>query len=343
MIGDELELPFVSIIVLNYNGQSFIRDCLESLKKINYDKDKYEVIAVDNASTDKSVEIIKEYEPWIKFIEAGKNLGYAGGNNVGVKAAKGKYLVILNPDTVPDKNFLKELVDAIEHNKDVGAFSSKVLYKNQKNKINTIGGFWSVLGVSGSVGEGKRSGDFDGVVYTFYPTGCAMIINKQLYLDLGKFDDDYFLYCEDPDLGWRLWDNGYKVALAPKSKVYHLVSASLKGLGKKTYSTLWCFYNTRNGLITIAKNALTVDLFWMVPLYMLSWLALAFLFLIRGKFRSAFAIAKGLVWPITHVRWLGKKRIEVNTRRTGNAKKMMTGLLSSIKIFFGSKFEKHFS
>lgn len=337
-----MELPFVSIIVLNYNGQGFIRECLESIKKIKYDKDRYEVIVVDNASTDKSVEIIKTYEPWVKFIGAGSNLGYAGGNNVGVKNAKGKYLVILNPDTVVDKDFLKELVYAIEHNKDVGAFSSKVLYKNQKDKINTVGGFWSVLGVSGSVGEGKKSGDFNDMTYTFYPTGCAMIMDKKLYLNLGKFDDDYFLYCEDPDLGWRLWDNGYKVALAPKSKVYHLVSASLKGLGSKAYSDMFYYYNVRNSLITIVKNATKLDLFWMIPLYVFSWSALAILFLVKKKFRAARATIKGLIWPVTHIGWLKEKRLETPGKRTGKAKAMMTGVVESFKIFFGSKIEKHF-
>lgn len=338
-----MSLPFVSVIVLNYNGEKFIKNCLDSMKEINYDKNSHEVIVVDNDSKDKSPEIIRSYVPWIKFVETGKNLGYAGGNNVGVDVAKGEYLVFLNPDTVVDKNWLTELVKAIASDEKLGACSSKVLYHDNKEKINTIGGFWSVLGVSGSVGEGKNGDDVNDTVYTFYPTGSSMIIKKELYLDVGKFDNDYFLYCEDPDIGWRLWDSGYKVALVPQSKVYHLVSASLKGLGKKAYSELFYFYNTRNGLITVVKNAVTIDLFWMIPLYMFSWFTLSLLFMVRGKFRAAKSVIKGLLWSLTNVGWLLKKRNSMTLKRTGKAKSMMTGFVESVKIFFGSKVEKHFT
>lgn len=333
----------VSVIVLNYNGGRFIQDCLDSLKKIDHGKYTYEVVVVDNASSDNSVEIIKKYLPWIKFIETGKNLGYAGGNNVGVSVAKGKYLIFLNPDTVVDKNFLKELVDSIEKDKSVGAFSSKVLYKNRKDKINTVGGFWSILGISGSVGEGKRDDDVGSTIYTFYPTGCSMIIDKKLYTSIGKFDDDYFLYCEDPDIGWRLWDNGYKVALAPKSKVYHSVSGSLKGLGKKAYSDTFYYYNARNGLITIAKNAAMLDLFWMIPVYIFSWSALSILFLIRGNLRAAKSVIKGVVWPVSNIGWILEKRRKSYRKKTGKAKTMMMGFIDTVRIFLGSKVEKHFA
>ncbi len=335
-------LPFVSVIVLNYNGEKFIKNCLDSLKEINYDKNSHEIIVVDNASKDKSPEIIKSYVPWIKFVETGKNLGYAGGNNAGVDVAKGEYVVFLNPDTVVDREWLNELVKAIESDGELGACSSKVLYHDNSGKINTIGGFWSVLGVSGSVGEGKDGETVSDAVYTFYPTGSSMIMKKKIYIDVGKFDNDYFLYCEDPDIGWRLWDSGYKIALAPQSKVYHLVSASLKGLGKKAYSEMFYFYNTRNGLITVVKNATTTDLFWMVPTYMISWSALSLLFILRGKFRAGKAVIKGLLWPWTNIGWLLKKRKNTTLQRTGKAKSMMTGFIESVKIFFGSKVEKHF-
>jgi GT2 family glycosyltransferase len=338
-----LKLPFVSVIVLNYNGGKFIKNCLDSLKKTNYDAKSHEIIVVDNASTDNSIEIIKSYGPWIKFVQTGKNLGYSGGNNAGVSVAKGKYVAFLNPDTTVDKNWLLELVNSIESDNTLGACSSKVLYSSDKTRINTIGGFWSVLGLSGSLGGGKNKDDFKESVYTFYPTGCSMIINKKLYTSLGKFDDDYFLYCEDPDIGWRLWDSGYKVALAPKSIVYHLVSASLRGLDKKSYGNLFYFYNTRNGLITIVKNATRFDLLWMVPLYMVSWLTLSLLFLVRGKFRAFKSIIKGLVWPTMHIVWLAKKRRMVTHKRTGKAKQMMTGFVESTKIFLSSKIGKHFS
>jgi len=301
------------------------------------------VIVVDNASTDNSVEIIKSYMPLIRFVETGKNLGYSGGNNAGVDAANGKYVVFLNPDTTVDKDWLIELVNTIENDKSLGACSSKVLYNNDKTKINTIGGFWSVLGLSGSLGGNKKKNSLNEPVYTFYPTGCSMIIDKNLYLSLGKFDDDYFLYCEDPDIGWRLWDSGYKVVLAPNSLVYHLVSASLKGLNKKTYGDLFYFYNTRNGLITIVKNATNTDLLWMVPTYMTSWFILSIFSLVTGKYRAFKSITKGLVWPLTHVPWLLEKRRKVTHERTGKAKLMMTGVFESLKIFLSSKIEKHFS
>ncbi|MEK6909900.1 MAG: glycosyltransferase family 2 protein [Candidatus Aenigmatarchaeota archaeon] len=330
--------PFVSIILVNYNGEKFLTDCLDSLERTDYQKDMYEVILVDNASKDNSVKLIKEDFPWVKLIVSDRNTGYSEGNNMGVENATGKYLVFLNTDTIVEKNWLSELVKKIENDKSIGACSSQVLYQDDKNLINTIGGFWSVLGVPGSMGEKNPKDSFENETPTFSPTGCSMIIRSDLYKEVGGFDNDYFLYCEDADLGWRLWNRKLKIVLAPSSIVYHKVSASLKGLGKKTFSEWYYFYSARNRFITIMKNARVSDLLWMIPLYFVSHITLAVLFGLNGKFTAMKSTLKGMLYTLRDYSWLEKRR---GYKKTGYANIRMIGIVETFRTFVSKK-EKHF-
>lgn len=330
--------PFVSIILVNYNGENFLTDCLGSLEMIDYPKGMYEVILVDNASKDNSVKLIKEGFPWVKLIVSDRNTGYSEGNNIGVENATGKYLVFLNTDTTVEKNWLSELVRKIESDKSIGACSSQVLYQDDKNFINTIGGFWSVLGIPGSMGERKPKDSFENETLTFSPTGCSMIVRSDVYKEIGGFDNDYFLYCEDADFGWRLWNSKLKIVLAPSSIVYHKVSASLKSLGKKTFSEWYYFYSARNRFITIMKNARIIDLLWMIPLYFISHITLAVLFGLKGKFTAMKSTLKGMVYPLRDSSWLEKRR---RYKKTGYANIRMIGLIETFRTFLSKK-EKHF-
>lgn len=339
MKNEDADLPMVSIILVNYNGESFIADCLNSLKEIDYPKDKYEVILVDNASKDNSVELVRENFPWIKLLALDRNTGFSEGNNTGVKEARGEYIVFLNTDTTVENNWLNELVKKMESDEKIGACSSQVLYNDQRDRINTIGGFWSILGIPGSMGEGELKDTFKNETFTFSPTGASMIVRAELYKELGGFDNDYFLYCEDADLGWRMWNRNFKVVLSPSSIVYHRVSASIKGLGKKTFSEWYYFYSARNRFTTIMKNARTIDLFWMIPLYLSSHMALATLFGLSGKITAMKATLKGVLYHFVNFNWVKKRKLY---KKTGYANIKMTGLLDSFKIFVFSKKEKHF-
>lgn len=330
-------LPFVSIILVNYNGEKFLDDCLNSLKEIDYPKDKYEVVLVDNASKDNSVNLVKENFTWVKLLVLDKNTGFSEGNNVGVENAIGEYIVFLNTDTSVEKNWLSELVKKIVSDDEIGACSSQVLCNDGRNIINTIGGFWSIMGISGSMGEGKPKDTFENETFTFSPTGCSMIIKTDLYKRVGGFDNEYFLYCEDADLGWRLWNQKFKVVVAPSSIVYHKVTASLKSLGKKTFNEWYHFYSSRNRFLTIVKNARFGDLLWMIPLYFFSHLVWVVLYFMSGRYTAAKATIKGVMWPVINLGWIKKMKLY---RKTGYANVRMIGLIETFKTFLTKK-SKH--
>lgn len=336
--GDTTNSPMVSIILVNYNGESFVADCLNSLKEIAYPTELYEVILVDNASKDGSVKLVRENFPWVKLIPLDRNTGFSEGNNEGVKEARGTYIVFLNTDTTVEKNWLSELVKKIQSDDRIGACSSQVLYNDHREIINTVGGFWSIFGIPGSMGEGMLKDTFKNETLTFSPTGCSMIVRSDLYKELGGFDNDYFLYCEDADLGWRMWNRNFKVVLAPSSVVYHRVTASLKGLGKKTFSEWYYFYSARNRFTTIMKNARSIDLLWMIPLYFVSHLVLAMLFGLKRKTIAMKATLKGMIYPIRDLGWIKKRELY---KKTGYANIRMIGLFDTLKTFLTKK-EKHF-
>ncbi len=331
------ESHFVSIILVNYNGEKFLADCLSSLNDIDYPKDRYEVILVDNASKDGSIEMVRDGFPWVRLVSLDRNTGFAEGNNIGAKEAKGEYIVLLNTDTVVEKDWLSELVGKIGSDDRIGACSSQILYNDNRNVINTIGGWWSILGIPGSAGEGMERDTFKNETLTFSPSGCSMIIKKAVYDELGGLDNDYFLYCEDADLGWRLWNKNFKVALAPNSIVYHKVSLSIKGLGKKRFSEWYYFYSARNRFITIIKNARFMDLAWMLPIYFWSHATWVFLFLSAGNSIAAKATLRGMFWFLRDFKWIAKRKLY---KKNGYANIRMMGLVDTFKTFLIKK-RKH--
>ncbi len=306
-----------------------LKDCLISIRKISYPKKKYEVIVVDNGSTDGSVELLRSKFKWSKIVELDKNYGFAIPNNYGAKIAKGKYLVFLNNDTLVDKNWLIELVKPLEKDKSIGAGTSKILYWSRPRVINAMGGFWTLFGFPGLIGDGERDDKFQDTRTVFFPSGCSMIIRSELFKKLGGFDSDYFLYCEDVDLGWRIWNDGKKVIVIPTSVVYHKKSVTARSLNINAY-----YYSTRNSLATILKNARRRDIWWMVPFFLLShFLALLWL-IFQGKVMEGKGILKGIKDCFKMLEKINQKRKMVNKSGLANLKmgKLAENILLLIKV-----------
>jgi len=205
-------VPLVSIIIINYNGKSYLEKCLESIKKIKYDN--LEIIVVDNNSTDGTMEFLAQNYPSIITLKLDKNYGFAKPNNVAAKIAKGDFLLFLNNDTEVTPNFLTELVQVLVGNDQIGICQSLLLKPN--GEIDSSGDFIDTIGV---VYNSKEP--IDKIREISSARGASMIIRKELFLDLGGFDEQFFVSFEDVDLGWRTWIKGYKVAINPKSVVYH--------------------------------------------------------------------------------------------------------------------------
>ncbi|VVB88177.1 Glycosyltransferase AglI [uncultured archaeon] len=270
-MNENRNLPPASIVILNYNGKELLRDCFSSLQNLDYPEELIEIILVDNGSSDGSIEYIEQYFPGIKIIKKTENLGFAKGCNIGATFSKSSYIVFLNNDMRVDENWLKELILPLMEDKSIGITSSKILNWDG-SKIDYAGAVLSFNGHGYKRGENQEPDKYNTPEYCLIPSGGSMAISKKLFLKLGGFDEDYFAYFEDIDLGWRSWIFGYSVLFVPGSIVYHKKSQTqTKAKIKHVYLL------EKNALCTILKN---YDLKNVIPLFSASFL----LFLYRMQF-----------------------------------------------------------
>ncbi len=244
----------VSIVVINWNGRDDTVECVESLEKIT--RPECAVIVVDNGSVDDSVEALRERFPALLVLETGRNLGFAGGANFGIRRALNDgadYVIVLNNDTVVDEGFAREFVRAAEEHKDAGILCSKVYFYDRPNTIWYAGAeFITLLGWGRHRGYNlKDDGRFDKLEETGRATGCSMMLTKEFCEKAGLFDEEYFCYCEDMDLGMRAKKAGYKIFYVPASRVWHKESRATGGLG----SAVSLYYTVRNTLRCLDKNS----------------------------------------------------------------------------------------
>jgi GT2 family glycosyltransferase len=241
----------VSIIIPNYNGQKYLGECIDSLQRIDFPREQYEVIVVDNASSDNSVEFISSTYPDVILITAEENLGFASGCNLGIKNSSGKYIVLLNNDTVVDINWLKELVAVADNDKDVVITGSKLLFKLKPNEIQNAMSFLTTRGDGGDIGSHQLDeGQYDTTREVMAVCGASMLIKRTLIEDIGAFDEDFFAYYEDMDLCYRARLYGKKIVFAAKSIVYHVHSAT-----SGEWSPFFTFLVFRNKLLLQLKNS----------------------------------------------------------------------------------------
>jgi len=214
MVAEQL----VSIIIVNYNGIQFLPKCLDSIIS-NYYKN-YEIILVDNNSTDNSIGYVKEKFPHVKIIKLDKNYGYAEPSNIGAKEAKGDFLYFLNNDTILHVDSIVELVKASQ-DPDIAIGQSLLLKPDET--VDSAGDFITTMGIA------YRSHNKPSSLKPILSArGASMIIKRKVFWDLGGFDKKFFASFEDVDLGWRAWIYGYKVVLIPNSIVYHLGGKTVK-------------------------------------------------------------------------------------------------------------------
>jgi len=242
--------PYVSIIVLNYNGGKFLVDAIASVLKSNYPN--FEVILADNGSTDGSILRVKMLfkDSRLRIIENRENLQYAAGNNMAAAEARGEYIAFLNNDASVDPNWLRPLVDCLLSDSQVGACQSKLLQYYNRNLFDSAGGFMTANGVGGNRGfDELDKGQYDRSEQIFVAKGAAMLARKTLFRKIGAFDPFYVALYEDVDLSWRMQLAGFKVVYVPQSVVYHVGRASSrKNPSKET------FLSVRNSLLTLIKN-----------------------------------------------------------------------------------------
>ena len=239
------ESPLVSVIVLNYNAGELLVNCVNSLKKSEYTN--LEILVVDNISSDGSQKKCKEQFPDIRLIQNEKNLGYCGGNNVGIREAKGEFIVILNPDTIVDPNWLNELIIAYDKFGE-GLYQPKILSLNEENIIQSTGNMLHVFGFGFARDKGNKIIDkIEEIEKIGYASGTCLFTSKKVIDKVGYLDEFLFLYHDDLDLGWRAAQIGINSYHVPKSKIFHVESYSLKWSAKKFY---WLERNRKYCLLT---------------------------------------------------------------------------------------------
>ncbi|MEX0790244.1 MAG: glycosyltransferase family 2 protein, partial [Actinomycetota bacterium] len=239
----------VSVVVLNFNGKHFLEDCLTSLEAQIYQRDNYEVLLVDNGSSDDSVAFVQARFPKVRVVALDQNLGFAGGINEGVKAAKGEYVALINNDAKAHPDWLRQGLAAFR-SIDIAMVASKILTLDGKT-IDYAGGALSFYGHGFKVGVNEPDeGQYNRPGETLFASGCGLFMATKLFLEVGGFDEDYFAFFEDVDLGWRLWTLGYRVYYEPSSIVYHRHHGTAEALGHERER----FLLERNALMTIIKN-----------------------------------------------------------------------------------------
>ena len=245
----------IFIILVNWNGWQDTVECVDSCRKLTYKACR--VLIVDNGSTDNSEEILSKRFPDIEIIQTGSNLGFAGGNNVGInyalsQGADGVWL--LNNDTIADPDALSELVNVAESAGDVGIVGSKIFYFNDPKLLWFAGGriFYPTANCE-HIGQSKEDdGSYDLIVEVDYITGCSLLITRKAVESAGLMDERFFLLFEEADWNVRVRRNGFKILYAPSSVVWHKVSRSFGG-----YSPKYFYYLFRNSLLfTIKHNPL---------------------------------------------------------------------------------------
>jgi len=266
-------LPSVSVIVLNYNSLEHLPANLEALSHLDYPADRLDMVLVDNASTDESVEWVAAHYPAVRIVRNRSNLGFAAGNNVGAEAASGEWLAILNPDIRVQPDWLRELVRPLAQDPAIVSVASKML-NWEGTAIDFADAALNFMGWGNQPGLGSRDlHRYDTPKPLLFPCGGAMLVRRDVFLEAGGFDPAYFAYFEDVDLGWRLWLMGYKVVYAPRAVVYHRHHGSWQAVpGPKTWAL-----SERNTLLTVLKNYNDDHLARIFPAALLLTLQRAFL------------------------------------------------------------------
>lgn len=247
--------PNVTIVILNWNGRDDTLACLESVEKIAYPD--FRVIVVDNGSADDSVAAIRAAFPKVELIETGANLGFSGGNNVGIKRALelgADYVLLLNNDTVVDPGLLDAFVAAARRFPDAGVFSAKIYFHAEPNRIWYAGARWnSATARFEQVGEGVLDDGlrFSTVCETDYACGCAFFVPAARLREIGLLDDKFFLYFEETDWCYRAREAGYPSIYVPEARLWHKISVSFGGEG----SPLALYFQTRNRLLWARRHA----------------------------------------------------------------------------------------
>jgi GT2 family glycosyltransferase len=311
MVG-EGESGLVSVVVPNYNGAAFLSDCLESVRKQTYEP--LEAIVVDDGSTDRSLDLVATSYPEMRLIALQQNGGFAHAANTGITAAHGEIIALLNNDASADPRWVEELVAALGRHPQAGSAASKILLFDPPNTINSVGDVLRRDGMPGNRGVWETDhGQYDEEVEVFSASGAALAYRRSMLAEVGTFDEQFFMYCEDVDLALRAQLAGHRCIYAPRAVVRHRLSASGGG-------ELASYYCGRNFVWLLARDlpALVWRQYW--PRILVAQIGLAANALLHADQRAARARLRGqLLGLLSAPRLVRQRRSFATTRRASDA------------------------
>jgi len=242
------EAPIASAIVLNFDGLGVVEEAVQSL--LDQDLPGLEVIVVDNGSQDGSDRALEErFGERIRLLRAGRNLGFGAGNNLGIRASRGRHVLLLNNDAVAAPALVRELTIAAESDPRVGMAAAKVLDYRRRDVLDTVGHLLYPDGLNRGRGRlEKDAGQYDGCREALFPSGAAGLYRREMLDEIGLFDESFFLYGDDAELGLRGRLAGWRCAFAPRAVAYHHYSRSVGA-----YSSLKAFHVERNRVLVLLK------------------------------------------------------------------------------------------
>jgi GT2 family glycosyltransferase len=236
----------VSFVIVNWNGKDLLNACLESLRSQSYQS--FEIILVDNGSSDGSSEFVRTHFPEVQLVELGENRGFAGGNNAGLAHCSGKYIALLNNDAELHSEWLLRMLAVLQKQPDVGLCSSRIYIKGTA-VIDSVGDRFTTALTGTKLGENQKGMLFDAPVPIHGVCAAAAIYRKKMIEEIGFFDDDLFLNYEDTDLNMRAWLRGWKCLYVPEAIVTHAVNATIGRMSRTSV-----YYFSRNSLLVLIKN-----------------------------------------------------------------------------------------
>lgn len=306
----------VSVIVLNFNGEKIIRECLDHLLKQTYPD--FEIIVVDNASSDGSVAVLEEYLTTgkVSVVRSTKNLGVSGGRNLGLLYTRGEIVAFMDNDGCADKNWLKEAVRTLESDERIGAVASVVFFSKRKIILNGAGGTLNFQGYGGDICFNSPY-EFAEIPHeVLYPMGCGMMIRKGLMDLIGPFDSVPLKWYDDTELGIRLWKLGFRVVVSHNAWVDHNMGHSDQFLPGKIYlcerariRTVLKYYPTRQLVrwllrewyfLRYVRHFKSPSL-WSIPFKAWAWNICHLISTL--KWRSKFAFKRNSFWHLLHPSW----------------------------------------
>jgi len=304
----------VAVVILNFNTREFLEKFLPSVCNTSYPNT--EIVLADNASSDSSVQFVKDNYPLVKIIVLDKNYGFTGGYNRALKQVEADYFVLLNSDVEVDSNWIEPMLKLIESNPSIAAIQPKLLAWHNRDTFEyagASGGFIDNFGFPFCRGRifdhlEKDHQQYDNNKKVFWASGAALFIKADLYHSTGGLDEDFFAHMEEIDLCWRLQNAGHEIWICPESIVYHVGGGTLQKTNpRKTY------YNFRNGLILLLKNLPANKLFSVIAFRMVLDHIAALRFLIQGKwgdYKAILSAHKHFILKYDH--WKSKRVVHNN-------------------------------